>query len=226
MKHLITTHYTEQHHGRRMEIEAALSANSSSFDRVHVLAENSQRPSWLTADWNDLGRRQTYRDAIEFARGMALADDIVVIANTDIVIPKSTLDLISAWIKEDDAFALSRWDFVPRNGLILFDRSCSQDTWVFRGAPRLDHLGGEFHFGVPGCDNRFAAELADSGYRVTNPSIDLMTIHYHVSQHRTSNDPARRIPLPYLWIKPHTLNDSSPEYTRPTEASKKGSYFL
>lgn len=102
------------------------------------------------------------------------------------------------------AMALSRWDRIGKTET-LFDRSDSQDTWVFRGKTDIE-LTLNINFGLAGCDNRLANELTNLGYVVINPSKTIKTVHYHESNIRNYIDEKgqviNRIPPPYTLIQP------------------------
>lgn len=219
---LFTTWYAEPVRRRRLELEFCLGENLSHFDEVCVLAQSVDRPEGFRGQWFSGHERQTYADLLALA-GSASPQDIVVIANTDVVIPRYSLDGIAANIAAGQAYCLSRWDMSAASGINLFDSMSSQDAWAFLGPPRAS-IAGNAPIGLPGCDNRFAAELDAAGYVVLNPSHDIRVFHFHQSQHRPGNRPENRVPLPYLFVAPHKLGES-PRYTRPRRASRRASNF-
>lgn len=219
MFRLVTTYYRERNPLRRQELDLCLSLNCSTFDSVVVLAENVYDPAnGRIGCWQRTSRRPLYSDAVATASGFD-ADDVVVIANCDIIVPRESLELIESRIARDDAYCLTRWE--PGRGVWNVDYS--QDAWAFRGAPRLPENAGDFRFGVPGCDNKFAAELQRIGYRVLNPSRSIATYHWHATGQRTAtNVPSCRVELPYLYVAPHRLGDS-PAYRTPDHKPQGGS---
>lgn len=222
---LFTTAYRTTNPGRREELDKALRSNIGAFDSVHVVAEANFCPDWLRthdAEWWIQHRRQTVADLIEFAQGASQAD-IVVLANSDIEFTWPDLLAIERSLEAHDAYCLSRWDLVAGKGCILFDSWSSQDSWVFRGPPR-PAIGGDYAFGLPGTDNKLAHQIQSAGYRVLNPAKSIRSYHTHVSGERLSNKPELRLPLPYLWVKPHLLG-AVPEYRVPWKLSRRAGSF-
>jgi hypothetical protein len=221
---LFTTWYDERNSDRRLELELCLSLNMCTFDYVHVLSENEPRllnMAWH-GKWTVVTRRQKYSDVMELAYHDANELDVCVVANTDMIIPRESLDMMQA-IKSNEAYCLTRWDLTSRGGIRFFERSDSQDSWVFSGRPSVGEYG-DYPFGVPGCDNRFAHELQSAGYRVLNPSRTVRTFHLHASLYRPHNTPTNRISLPYLYVWPHRLGEGA-KYSRPTKLSQNKSHF-
>lgn len=211
--HLFTTLYDEQLAPRRAELDLCLATNERVFDDVVVLAESMNRPEDFGGLWVNTDRRQRYADVLLLTQSVDRTD-IVCISNADIAFTSDALEAINRSLDRQQAYALTRWDVIG-DTVSLFDVPYSQDAWVFRGPPRKG-LVGDYPFGVPGCDGRFAHELDAVGYRVMNPSRSIRLIHHHSSRIRHSNTLANRVPLPYLYIQPHAL-DELPMYQRPTK---------
>ena len=217
---LYTTYHESDSKARNGEVELCLELNQAVFDEVHVIAQQCNRPQSFRGEWITLDRRQVYFDLLEVAR-MSVPSDIVVISNSDIIFTQQALDSINSSLAFDECYCLSRWDLTTC-GIRLFNRHDSQDAWVFRGAPRC--YAGQFAFGVPGCDNRFAYELHKAGYKLSNPSKDVRIFHLHLSGHRPSNQAANRVQPPYVWVKPARLGEP-PTITHSDVASKRASAF-
>lgn len=130
-------------------------------------------------------------------------DDINIVANSDIFF-NDTIEHVHG-IKRLQAYCLSRYDYIKGTGkAIFFNREDSQDVWIIRGYVRNVKCG--FSQGRPGCDNRLAFELKKTGYEVSNPSLDIQTIHCHESNKRTYvNTSFNKVEMPYLLIYPHNL---------------------
>lgn len=132
----------------------------------------------------------TYSKFIEFTK--MYSDDINVLSNADIFFDES-IDLCRH-MKDDDAYALSRWD-LPDGTIeskfldahIVGGTSRAQDTWIVKGAFKKG-INGAFCLGQRGCDNVFAGELESVGYNVINPSLDIIAYHLHTTPFRTSVD--------------------------------------
>lgn len=243
MFHLFTTAYRTTNPGRREELDKALRSNVTAFDSVHVLSEGEFAPDWFSnyaregCEWWIQHKRQTVAELIALAQRCE-PKDVVILANSDIEFTWPDLMKMNDCLLHDEAYCLSRWDYIAQEykrdrkngelkpvkehtGIRLFDRDDSQDAWVFRGPPKTE-IGGEYPFGVPGVDNRLAHDIAAAGYRVLNPSKTIRSYHPHVSGERLCNKPELRLPLPYLFVKPHVLG-AVPEYRRPTKLSKRAS---
>lgn len=147
--------------------------------------------------------RPTYRYIFSFINDMTDAgiideSDVHILSNSDIYFDNTLFYANS--IKENDCFALSRWDVKEGGNSVLFDAKDSQDTWIFRGKIKNVECC-DFTFGVPGCDNSIAYKLDISGYNVTNPSKSIVSHHLHLSDVRNySRD--NTIQPPYKLIEP------------------------
>jgi hypothetical protein len=135
------------------------------------------------------------------------ADDVSVIVNCDIIVPADSVRLIAKHLPAREMFCLSRYEACGSGTLKLYDAEYSQDVWAFRGLPpRITRANC---FGVPGCENNFAAEVAADGWTVSNPSRDIRTIHVHGSRIRTAtNHVNHRLPPPYLFVTPTHLGET------------------
>ncbi|CAM9618058.1 unnamed protein product [Sphacelaria rigidula] len=143
----------------------------------------------------ELGRRMTFRDAIEYANGH-LTGEVVALANSDIFFDQSlarlgdpaTLDMTSR------VFALGTWQStltVDQGGAIMdatvggvnatfLPRVDSQDAWIFRSPLKESVLAlAGFEMGRPRCDGRLARVFMDAGYVVTNPALSIVAHHLH-----------------------------------------------
>ena len=92
--------------------------------------------------------------------------------------------------------------------------SWSQDVWVVTPPlPAAALAGSDFQLGLPGCDNRVAAVLADAGLRLANPCQKVVCRHLHLSDFRHHPvdgsklyAPAHRVvPGPYEMVEPANL---------------------
>jgi len=125
-------------------------------------------------------------------------NDINIIANSDIYFNETILE--SRFIKSNEAWALTRWDY-SKNIAKLFYRKDSQDVWVFNGVANVN--GGDYYVGTPGCDNRLAFEIKNSGYDLINPSKRIHAIHLHETNYRTYDKFTKAVEEPYHFIFPH-----------------------
>ena len=123
------------------------------------------------------GRRLTYRELFSFAN-RHLAGRRVAISNADIFFDES-LEALANCDLCGQLLCLSRWDVQPDGSARLFEHPCSQDAWVF-DAP-IREFPCDFHLGVPGCDNRLAAEAQQAGLKISNPARSVRACHLHLS---------------------------------------------
>lgn len=151
----------------------------------------------------ELSGRPTFKDFFNYINSVTLPTDINIIINSDIYLPEG----FNVNLKQDECYALSRWDIQEDGSILHYNNSSSQDTWIFRGAIRMIE-GANFTQGIPGCDNRIAHLLKEAGYKVINPSLSIKTYHLHLSNIRTydkdrhgrkiPNHLLKRIPKPRL----------------------------
>lgn len=125
-------------------------------------------------------------------------NDINIIVNSDIYFDETIL--ACRFMDNKECYALTRWDY-SGDKAVLFYRKDSQDVWVFNGVAKVN--GGNYYLGVPGCDNRLAKEIVESGYQLTNPSKSIHAIHLHESSYRTYDNTTKRVEEPYHFIFPH-----------------------
>lgn len=218
---LITAHPTDG--ARREELELCLGANEAAFDEVAVISEGAAKPEWSKAKWIERTNRQKFSDLLRDIGHFAKRDDVTLIANSDIVIPKWVVSSIAANLGPLQVYCLAKWDLTP-GGIRKWKSGWSQDVWCFRGVPEFPSSVGDYCLGVPGCDNRFARELHDAGFEVSNPSLSLPTYHVHLSSARTStNTEPHRVPAPYALIRSHYLGDTPQIELLETFVAKRGS---
>jgi hypothetical protein len=172
---------------RKKEIEFCLEKNQENKYIKNIIIVNRNK-------------RCTYGD---FLSEMWNYNDINIIANCDIFFD-DTLKYVNG-IKKGECYALTRWEYINGKVMSFNDRhgrpsppQWSQDAWIFNGsisaskfynvkATNLNTNRSEiipFSLGIPGCDNKFAAMLKQSGVKVTNPSLDIRAIHVHRSNSR------------------------------------------
>jgi hypothetical protein len=150
-----------------------------------------------------MDERPKYQDFFQFANSVAEPGDIIVISNTDIYPDAGVKQLLVNNLKENECYALTRWDVLPTGDYRLFDRVDSQDTWCFRAPIKPIH-GGDFTQGRGGCDNKIALQIKESGYVVKNPSRTIKFLHLHNTNIRNYTS-ADIIPAPYHLIGPSFL---------------------
>ena len=178
---------------RRKELEFCLEKNEENtlIDNIFKLTSG---PKWPT--YNDYFRLMGH-----------YPNDINILSNLDIYFDE-TLNHVHK-IREHQCFALTRWELVD-DAVIPFEvrnpghpARFSQDVWIFRGAPKVRNA--TFSMGWPGCDNRIAKLIHDSGYEVLNPSKTIRAIHVHRDPSRNTARDVNRVGGPYLWINPTVI---------------------
>jgi hypothetical protein len=197
---LFTSYYNELNEARRGELDKCLALNAGAFDTIYLFNE-SHRTTFpspvrdIIVDKRPL--YSTYFDCFQ-------AQEINIIANSDIYFTKESLELIST-IKEGECFALSRWDVDLLGNASHFDHRDSQDAWCFLGT--VAPIAANFPQGRRGCDNRLAWEVQRAGYSLLNPSKSIKTYHLHNSGVRRYSKLGDQdlIRGPYLTILPTSL---------------------
>jgi len=157
--------------------------------------------------------RPTFQMLIDYANEN-LSEEVCMLANSDMFFD-DTLSLVEKADLEKDFISLTRWD-VRHDYTIEYydreDRGWTQDTWIFKTPCSIE--GANFVFGVFGQDNRIMKLAYDAGLNVINPSLAIITKHYHLSNFTgdsNSRDEARRLCGEYLYCKASD-NFDPPDY--------------
>lgn len=204
----LTSWYEEKNPARRQELITCLTRtlNSEDVDAVYLLAE-SEPPAEIAGheklNYLNVESRPTYSDFFRMANQLCADDDYVaVIANTDLYPAPGSREHLES-IKQNECYALSRWDEAADGSITHFSRKDSQDVWVFRYP--LRPVKGDFCTGIPGCDNRIAHEIKEAGYTVLNPSKTIVFHHLHNSGVRNYTAGKDAVPPPYHRVEPTQL---------------------
>jgi hypothetical protein len=213
---LILNYYKDEVEDRNLELLTCFVKNLNN-DYIHNIVVISNENDYYSLNTNLVDNknkiipiltevRPTYNDYFSIIRNLFNDDNnINIISNLDIIIPQETLysevsKTINDYIDSKTCLALSRWDIQEDSTYVHFDRSDSQDTWIFLGGiPNID--GADFTLGRSGCDNKISYLLDESGYFVINPSKTLKTYHLHLTNIRNYSL-TDRIPLPYKLLLP------------------------
>lgn len=220
---LFTTFYIDKEDSRNKELETCIIENlQSGFNKIIFFVESeiefTELDEFITCKLSfgnktnievlKISKRPTFNDLLKEMNLPEHSNDINIIANSDIVIPNESLSLINEWYEKLEnrqcktCLALSRWD-IEELEITLFDRADSQDTWVFFGNPKFN-TSIDIKMGITACDNRFAFEIKQNGFRLFNPSKKIKTIHYHNSGVRNYLDEEGNakeiVPPPYLHV--------------------------
>lgn len=215
MKHnLFINYYIDANAERQKELVKCVIENTKNFDNIIVIADFESFEDIqglvdfdLTAVITN-GKRATYLEYFDLISLYNGPNNINVIANLDIVIPKETLVNCVPYFTgpEKSVLALTRWDIKPDGSLEFFNRWDSQDVWIFNGAVEKG-IAADFGLGKPGCDNAIAHRLHVAGYSVLNPSLNLKTYHQHLVMVRNylnekGQQKERGIAPPYKCLTP------------------------
>lgn len=183
---LITTYYEEKNSDRKLELLDCFKRNIENplISQIHIISENVLPPIQPSIKLKivKILYRCKFRDLIEYANNLDNSE-IKIISNTDIYF-NQTLSLASK-IREGEVYCLTRWDDNLINGIEYYQNFKSQDAWIFKS--KLPNSIGDYFMGLPGCDNRLAFELYESGLKILNPSLEIQIIHLHNTNLRNYN---------------------------------------
>jgi hypothetical protein len=179
--------------------------NNSLISKIYILCESGEellsslKPK---IEIIKLNQRPKFQELIKFANGLA-SNINKIIANTDIYFDETLSK--SQQLQENSVYCLTRWDLKDTGEIEFYPNYKSQDAWIFRGS--LSENIGNYYMGLPGCDNRFAKELLDSGTKIKNPSLTIRAIHVHGSNLRNYNKSADRVIGEYAYPLPTELKN-------------------
>lgn len=208
MFELITTFYYEQNTDRRNEFLQALTLNSGNthIQRIFVLCESGgEYLKNLNSKVEIIGQenRPKFKDLISFVNTLS-SNSIKIIANTDIYFDETISKALN--VNEKQVYCLTRWNQDDNGQIQFFPNFKSQDSWIFKD-PLPENIG-DYFMGVPGCDNRLAAEFVANGFKINNPSLSIHSIHLHTTEKRTYHKVLDRVPGEYAYCLPtHTEGD-------------------
>lgn len=226
---LYINYYVDTHHHRKQEISycTVRNINNPQIDNAYVLIDDkhiqhfkdllqrSIKEGILKSECVDkvtiisCNVRPTYNDYFVISKKYSQANDISVLANTDIFFDEiSLIKLKDFHWRENYCMALCRYDIIDKDyNSKFFDRPDSQDVWVVKGSfPIMPEV--DYGLGRAGCDNKVAYAFSQR-MKVINPSLEILTFHLHltevrhyISKHGQVIDP---LPPPYLQIQPTML---------------------
>ena len=170
--------------------------------------------------------RLTYKACIEVIQSKVEPGHIVVFANTDIYLDSSWRSVWSVNL-EDTLLALLRWEEGDYGSepTIFGPRSDSQDSWVIHSDSVLSRSWDLDAFNIPfgksGCDNAVLIPFLKHKFKISNPAMNLRTIHVHQSEIRTyvKSDLVDK-PI-YMYVDPTGIHELNPVLTWDKWASKK-----
>lgn len=185
MINLFYNYYKTTNEKRQKEIDFCLNKNLSNKN-LNVIIIESQEALTYNYFFNQINK-------------ITDSEDINIISNSDIFLDDSILHCND--IKNNECYALCRWEYKSQSIITFANRVDSQDVWIFRG--RVNNINGDFTLGKPGCDNRIAYEIKQAGYNIKNPSKTIKTYHVHNSNIRNyniKNYKQQVVPGPYLTL--------------------------
>jgi hypothetical protein len=202
---LITTFYFENDANRRGEFLKAIRGNINNrlIIKIYILCESGEE---LLIDLDvkieivKQNHRPKFQDLIKFANGLSQSI-YKIIANSDIYFDDTLAK--AQTIKNHCVFCLTRWDLMESGVIEFYPNFKSQDSWIFRNT--LPENIGNYFMGVPGCDNRLAAELIERNFIITNPSLSIKSLHIHNTRKRTYNKISDRVNGDFAYILPDIL---------------------
>ena len=155
------------------------------IDKIHVFIDDPNINLDITSPKLNVVRvanRYTYGEFFRYAN-IHLSGKKVILANTDIFFDE-TLKIVNDFNLGEVVLSLTRHDYNMGSGKSeMYYVDMSQDAWIFN-APIIVN-DANFLLGKPGCDNKIAYLLHESGYDVRNPSQQIIAHHVHDSKYRT-----------------------------------------
>jgi hypothetical protein len=189
MFNLITSYYKSNNSDRQKELNECLKKNHTNnlIEKIYLLNDSIYQIDFIDNSDNkivqivvdgDNKMRLGFDYVIDFANSN-LQNKKCIISNSDIYFDE-TLGLLDKYDFAGKFFGLTRYD----DGKII-KKIDSQDCWIFQSPLKTDISKCNFKFGHPGCDNRFAHLIKESGYNVINPCLSIKSHHLHSSNYRT-----------------------------------------
>lgn len=208
---LFTSFYHEPNETRLRELLFCIEKNihCRHIDHIYILNEGSNVSTFAKSEKitiRNIDKRPVYNDFFSWINEVSTANDINIIANTDIYFDNG-IEIVKYINLQNRCLALTRWDIKPDGTAKLFELFSSQDTWIFKG--KIKHVNGSFPLGIRACDSRIAYEIQKAGYKVKNPAYSIKTYHVHLSKFRTyeQTKKMRKIPPPYKHLPHENLHN-------------------
>lgn len=162
---LFVNYYIDKNSDRQQELEFCITENLKNESlNFYVVICNSNDYDYFLKRYIEfekkiipviIDERPTYNNYFELiSKLFPQEDNVNIISNLDIIIPKETLLYSTFYLSGKSCLALTRWDIINKVDYIknsnLFDRPDTQDTWIFKGAvPQIS--GATFTLGTAGC---------------------------------------------------------------------------
>jgi len=156
------------------------------IDKVHLFLQTKDSPPIDDPKivYGTCRNRLYFSDCFLYAREN-LHGENCIIANSDIMFD-DTLGVIHRMDLGNTFICLSRWNVKEDGQLEFYQRSDSQDSWIFT-SPMNKRVEEEssFFLGRAGCDNRVAWIAHRAGLKLTNPAHQIISRHLHLVDYRT-----------------------------------------
>ncbi len=181
---LFTTYYLAEDTIRNEENAICLKNNISNeqIDKIYLVLQNQEKPqidNTEKVEFVFLGRRPMFSDFFSLiTEYKKTSDNRCIIANSDIYFTDS-LSLLDNINLKNKVVTLTRWDLQNDDSIVFYNKYLSQDVWIVDD--NIPTSIGQYYIGQHGCDNRLLKELADNGFKIINPSLNVKTIHVHMS---------------------------------------------
>jgi FkbM family methyltransferase len=180
---LVINYYVDANKERQRELEYCLNKNIENKHIKHIVLIHEENV-FVPKNSKIIGVTVEARPDFELIFNIANNfDGIKIISNSDIYFNDTIL--LSKQINKNQVFALCRWDKQKDNTLKFFNKTDSQDVWIYRD--KINNLSANFSMGVHNCDNVLAYELQRIGVDVISPSEQIQAIHYHLTALRRYN---------------------------------------
>jgi hypothetical protein len=194
---LFTTYYKAKTPARQRELYICLqnNINNPAVDKIYVASEcevplKDDKIQVLPMP------RPTFRQMVDLINSVTGNNEINILVNSDIFTDQ-TISMVSDFNMKKTVLCLCRHDITQGAITRFIEAEYSQDTWIWQG--KLEFTGGDYHFGILGCDNVFAYQVNQAGYQVLNPSRHIKTTHLHLTPERSYSEKTR-LPRPYLHV--------------------------
>jgi len=197
-------YYITKNLKRNKEIDFCLTAliSNNSIDNIYVVGEHTIVNKKCKNIYFE--GQPTYNYFFALINKHTYSDDINILLNSDCFLDEDAIGLIKKNIKKNQCYCLTRWDIIDESmeNIMFYNRMDSQDAWVFKG--KLVAMNADFKMGTDGCDNALCYELYKRGYKILNPSLDIVVAHYHLIDDRKGKVYSR-VNLKYKFVKPSSL---------------------
>jgi hypothetical protein len=202
---LYTSFFIHPIKSRQEEYESCILGNS--FLEQHIFVETDEAENWIRTNApKAVIYRTTTTPVFQNFFDAGENSYINIVANADILF-NETIFRTQCALLDKVVLCLGKWDVIEKDVIIPYTYVGSQDVWIWKGilvVPRVFN----FKMGIPGCDNRIAAELNAAGYKIANVMADIVAIHKHATEIRSS--PKEAVSPPYAAVVPTFLTVSIP----------------